>query len=196
MALMEKRWLKQSSIIGIDFDNTIVNYDKAFYKAAREWQIIPESLPQAKLAVRNYLHRRNEGEVWTKLQGYVYGTLMDEAELFLGCGDFLTRYREKIFVISHKTVHPIIGPRWNLHAAARAWIETHLSLKNSQIFFETTIEEKIKRIQLSQCDVFIDDLPEILLHPQFPKSAIPLLFDPEKGNALHLQSFSSWKELC
>ena len=45
--------------IGIDFDNTIVDYDLAFYLAALEKKLIPEKTPKTKKSVRDYLRSIN-----------------------------------------------------------------------------------------------------------------------------------------
>jgi hypothetical protein len=88
-------------------------------------------------------------------------------------------------IVSHKTKHPFIGPKYNLHEAARGWVANTLTdgftnlIEPDHVFFELTKEEKIARIADIGCDYFIDDLPEILLMPGFPKNLKRILFDPE-----------------
>ena len=53
----------------------------------------------------------------------------------------------------------------------------------SQVFFELTKEEKLARIGSFGCDVFLDDLPEILQASGFPASTRRILFDPEGHHA-------------
>ena len=48
-------------VLGLDFDNTIINYNELFHKIAFEKNLIPADLPKEKNAVRNYL-RENEIE--------------------------------------------------------------------------------------------------------------------------------------
>ena len=67
--------------IGLDFDNTIVSYDALFHKVARERDCVPAATPVNKVAVRDYLRGVNQEDVWTAMQGYVYGARMDEATL-------------------------------------------------------------------------------------------------------------------
>jgi hypothetical protein len=95
----------------------------------------------------------------------------------------------EIAIVSHKTRHPFLGPQYDLHAAARGWVEQHL-LENgndlipaSQVFFELTKEEKLARIADFDCDVFLDDLPEILQATGFPNATRRILFDPEHHHA-------------
>ena len=59
--------------IGVDFDNTIANYDGVFHKAALERGLIPASLGSGKTDVRDYLNGSGRKDEFTELQGYVYG---------------------------------------------------------------------------------------------------------------------------
>ena len=115
--------------IGIDFDNTIVSYDALFHKVALEQDVIPARLAPTKLAVRDYLRRQDREDVWTEMQGTVYGARMDEAAAYPGVIEFLRWARGEgvaLSIISHKTRHPFIGPKYDLHEAARRWVESHL----------------------------------------------------------------------
>jgi hypothetical protein len=47
-----------------------------------------------------------------------------------------------------------------------------------QVFFEVTKQHKVGRIAAIGCDIFIDDLPEILALPGFSDSTRRILFDP------------------
>lgn len=174
--------------IGIDFDNTIVSYDSLFHKVAREQGVVPVTTPQNKVAVRDHLRAIGREAVWTEMQGYVYGARMDEAEAYPGVIDFFRWARASgvtLCIVSHKTLHPFIGPKYDLHQAARDWIETHLVdtlgplIAPERVFFELTKEAKWDRIGDTGCGCFIDDLPEILLAERFPGGVERILFDPE-----------------
>ncbi len=176
-------------LIGIDFDNTIVSYDTLFHKIAIEQGAVPPSTLRTKLAVRDHLRAIGKEAVWTEMQGYVYGARMAEADAYPGVLDFLKWARAggiEICIVSHKTKHPFIGPSYDLHQAARHWIERNLIddkgalLPAEQIFFELTKEEKLNRVGTLQCDWFLDDLPEILLAADFPERVSRLLFDPDE----------------
>jgi hypothetical protein len=192
--------------IGIDFDNTIVSYDALFHKVAREQGVIPAHLAPTKLAVRDYLRRQDRENVWTEMQGYVYGARMDEAAAYPGVVEFLRWARGDgvaLSIISHKTRHPFIGPQYDLHEAARRWVESHLNdggrplVEPPAVFFELTKEEKIACIGTVGCDYYIDDLPEILLAPEFPAATRRILFDPDAhhGETGSLPRMSSWSEI-
>lgn len=173
--------------IGLDFDNTIVNYDALFHKVAVEGGHVPADLPRTKLVVRDHLRATDRESLWVEMQGYVYGARMMEAEAFPGVLDFLhwaSAAGNEVFIVSHKTRHPFAGPRYDLHGVAREWIESCLVDGNrplvpvDRIFFELTKEEKLRRIGECHCDCFVDDLPEILTSPLFPGTTLPILFDP------------------
>ena len=174
-------------IIGVDFDNTIVNYDGIFHRIALERNLIPLSVPTSKKAVRDFLRSTGNEAAWTELQGYVYGERMSEADAFVGVKDFFARSREKghtLFIISHKTRYPFAGPRYDLHAAAKSWLDQNsffsapISLPEGSAFFELELADKLRRIETCACDVFIDDLPELFREPLFPRATEKILFDP------------------
>ena len=173
--------------VGIDFDNTLVNYDRVFYGLALELGYIPQELAATKLVVREHLRRLNQEDLWTEMQGYVYGSRMSDADVYPGAIEFLTWARDRNIdsvIISHKTQYPFLGPRCDLHEAARNWIRDKLRtsigalVPEDRIYFETTKEAKLARVRQKQCDVFIDDLPEVLLAPAFPNNVSRILFDP------------------
>lgn len=192
--------------IGFDFDNTIVSYDALFHKVAVEQSLVPSDLPQSKLAVRDYLRNAGNEGAWTEMQGYVYGARMNDAAAYPGAIEFMKLARDNgisITIVSHKTKHPFMGPKYDLHEAARGWVESFLVEGNKslnelgQVFFELTKEDKIARIAHAGCDYFIDDLPEILLMPGFPEKTGRILFDPENNHDANGMSakLGSWQEI-
>ncbi len=195
-----------STIVGIDFDNTIVSYDRVFHAVAVERALVPPELPASKFAVRNYLCASDREDTWTEMQGFVYGARMEDAEMYPGVLEFLRWARSgcvKVAVISHKTRYPFLGPRYDLHEAARNWVQSCLVdaegplVPREQVYFELTKEEKLARIAYVGCEAFIDDLPEILLAEIFPASASRFLFDPEGHHVgvSTVQVFRSWTEI-
>ncbi len=192
--------------IGIDFDNTIVSYDKVFYCVALEQALIPESLSESKVAVRDYLRSKDQNNIWTELQGYVYGKRMLDADIFKGFFDFLAFAKENrihLSIISHKTVYPYEGEKFNLHNAAREFISRRLLkgksdvISDRNIFFELTQKDKVLRVEKEKCDYFIDDLPEIFILEDFPHSTIKCLFDPDDGIQDFKADFkfSEWEDI-
>lgn len=197
---------RNSMRIGFDFDNTIVSYDALFHRVAVEQSLIPADVPQSKLAVRDYLRKTGNEDAWTEMQGYVYGARMSDAEAYPGAIEFMRLARDRgiaMVIVSHKTRHPFLGPKYDLHEAARGWVANSLVEKGENlidpalVFFESTKEAKIARIAESACDYFIDDLPEILRMPGFPEQTARILFDPESHHGADAmnQKFESWRQI-
>ena len=193
-------------LIGIDFDNTIVCYDALFHRVALERDLIPRGLAASKLEIRDHLRRTGREDLWTEMQGYVYGARMGEAATYPGVPEFFSWAQAagiELAIVSHKTRVPFAGPAYDLHQAARDWIvKTFIDrpvplLAEDRIFFELTKEDKVGRIAALAADCFIDDLPEIFVIPEFPRSTARLLFDPEGkfSPTDDVSRFRSWREL-
>ncbi|MGH6776927.1 MAG: hypothetical protein ACRECL_02790, partial [Bradyrhizobium sp.] len=161
--------------IGIDFDNTIACYDGVFHAAALERGLIPKDLARDKTSVRDHLNGSGRKGDFTELQGYVYGTRMDLVSPFPGFAEFIGIAQaagHKLFIVSHKTRHPILGPKHDMHAAARAFLGDHgligegaARIDPRRVFFELSKQGKVARAADLGVDMFIDDLPEILSMP-------------------------------
>jgi hypothetical protein len=192
-------------LLGIDFDNTIVCYDRLFHRLALERGWIPGEVVADKSSVRDYLRAADREDDWTLLQGVAYGSRIDEAAPFGGVKEFLHRCRVErmpFCIVSHKTRHPYRGPRHDLHQAARGWLHTHQFLDNADVglsednvFLEETKQAKLARIAAVGCTHFIDDLPEFLLEAEFPPGVCRILFDPANRHADHsdLLRLTSWR---
>jgi hypothetical protein len=65
------------------------------------------------------------------------------------------------------------------------------------VHFLETREEKIMKIVSLKCDVFVDDLPEVLSDSNFPKGTKGILFDPVDVNSDFQAAckITSWKQL-
>ena len=189
--------------IGLDFDNTIVDYDALFHRVALEQGVIPPELAVTKLAVREHLRAAQREEVWTAMQGTVYGSRMSEAVFYPGALAFFRWARGAgvaLAIISHKTRHPFLGPQYDLHQAARDWVianlvhEEQALIDPAEVYFELTKPDKLARIGALGCDFFIDDLPEILTAEAFPAATRRILFDPNGHHAplAGVQTVAGW----
>ena len=171
--------------LGIDFDNTIICYDAVFRDEAIKQGLIPPEISGGKGGIRDYLRGQGQEDLWTELQGHVYGKAIVKAEPFPGSRDFLRAMKAAgaaLFLISHKTRQPYRGPAYDLHAAAWKWLEDQGffedCLSPGEVFFELTKADKLSRIGRLALSHFIDDLPEFLTEPGFPAGVQPILFDP------------------
>lgn len=177
--------------IGLDFDNTLVCYDQAFYTVAVQLGLLPpDFIRQTKQAVKTFLQTQGErGEqIWQALQGQVYGRFIKQACLFKGVRAFLRKCQEEqhtIWIVSHKTQYGHFDEtRTDLRSAARNFMEdqgffSEYGLNPAQIQFCATRDEKIKTIDDLKLDCFVDDLFDVLTHPAFPKGVKPYWFVPD-----------------
>ena len=183
--------------IGLDFDNTIVSYDRLFYDIALQkgYIRVEDAVSVTKNAVRDALRAKDMEEEWIWMQGYGYGFKIRDATPFDGAVDVIRALQKtgaELFIVSHKTRYPFRGERYDLHEAARQWIKSYLVdetgrelLRPGNVFFNLTKAEKINRIGQCGCDFFLDDLQEILSDPLFPKHTQGILFAPAPPSASH-----------
>jgi hypothetical protein len=194
--------------IGIDLDNTLINYDGVFCTLAVAHGLIGAPTIRTKSAVREAMRALPDGELaWQRLQGVVYGKGVRDAVLFDGADRFLRRAREAgcdVFIVSHKTEFGHYDPdRVNLRDAARAWMEMQgffhtdgFGIPSGNVTFATTRAEKIAAIRGLDVDVFIDDLPEVLEDGDFPPTVTGILFT---GGAdfvgHHPRALAHWRDI-
>lgn len=175
-------------IIGIDLDNTIVQYDQVIYDIAIQRGLIPARTEPNKTIIRDILRSSGRDADWTDIQGYVYGQGMQYAHPFPGIIPFLQLLSNRGFspcIISHRTQYPYSGGDSNLHQAALEWLimkgivgDSRAPVRQDHVFFELTKNAKYQRIRYQKCIIFIDDLIEFLVSDFFPKEVKKVLFDP------------------
>jgi hypothetical protein len=192
--------------IGIDLDNTLICYDQAFLRVGKEEGILPPSFDGNKSAVkRALLAERPDGYLWEALQGLVYGRRIDAAVLFEGVAEFLELCRQRgdtVAIVSHKTERAHHDPSLtDLRAAALKWMESRdffgasgLGLERSNVYFEGTRDEKVRRIRALDCGLFIDDLPDVLSHVEMSPVCRKILFGSDRQS--EFEQYASWREVC
>ena len=173
--------------IGIDFDNTLVDYERVFAAAAVRRGLIPDGFAGSKRALRDAVRRLPGGEhAWQCLQAEVYGARIAAAVPFPGVHAFFERCHRRgveVFIVSHKTRfghHDPVG--LNLRAAAIGWMAQHrffdadgFGIPLERVYFESQRAQKLDRIRMIGCTHFIDDLEEVLADPRFPDAVNPIL---------------------
>jgi hypothetical protein len=193
--------------IGIDLDNTLINYDAVFCAFAKERGLLASAAATSKAAIREALRAMPEGElVWQRLQGAVYGKGVRRAVLFDGAATFLQRAHEQdceVFVVSHKTEFGHFDPdRVNLRDAALEWMKSQgffredgFDIPRQNILFTTTRSDKIAAIAELGVDVFIDDLPEVLEDKGFPAMVTGILFTAGAAVSAYPRAFAHWRDI-
>ncbi len=195
-------------IIGIDFDNTIIDYNNVFLDTSKSMGFLPQDISVAnfgKEEIRNFIRSLDKGETkWQKLQAQVYGPQINKASIMDGFLQFLysrQKYDDEIYIISHKSLHPAQDENINLRQYALEWLESqnlfHTYLSRINIFFESTRREKLARIQQLKCHVFIDDLVEIFMDPRFPSLTYKILLTKNSLNCFSpsIIQFDCWDKI-
>ena len=67
--------------IGIDLDNTLIDYTEAFLYGAHQFELIPENWSGQKIELKSLIRSDSKGEQeWQRLQGKVYGHWIHKAK--------------------------------------------------------------------------------------------------------------------
>jgi hypothetical protein len=177
-------------VIGIDFDNTIASYDLAMKEMAVERRLVDPVIVAQKKFIRDAIRQREGGEIqWQELQADVYGPYIERAEMIDGVASFFRTCRQlehPVYIVSHKTEFATRGDgRTNLRTLAMEWMKNRgffdssdIGLSPEHVYFENTLEEKVKRIRSLGCTDFVDDLEETFQHASFPDTVARYLYSP------------------
>ncbi len=191
--------------IGLDFDNTIANYDQAFPQVAQLLGYETKALTKRELKLE--LVQSPDGDfAWQRVQGLVYGKHIDLATLYPGVYEFVLRAlsgNHEVFIVSHKTkLGHFDESKTPLRTAATNWLidrklagdaSSQISLQN--VFYAETRDEKIQKITDLQLDVFIDDLDEVLGDESFPVDTRKILFGVLPVQNSSITTMQSWREV-
>jgi len=192
---------------GVDFDNTLVTYDKLLARIAVERGLIDCNHAETKKGIRDRLRQLPNGEIeWQKCQGLLYGSRIGEAQLIEGVSRFFELARQQgtqVYIISHKTEFSPFD-NFNLRTAALSWMTANrffesdgLGLSQNNVFFADSRQQKIDYIAQLRCTHFIDDLEETLLEATFPPSTTRILYEPgrQMPAPAGLKLMKSWQEI-
>jgi hypothetical protein len=199
--------------LGIDLDNTLVDYEAAFLAAAESLRVVLSPSIRSKSQIREFLRSQPDGELtWQRLQGLAYGRCVQaHAKLYPGVKRFLWRCRlqgHSVTVVSHKTEygHGDVE-KVPLRQAASGFLAAQglLGAQNEliqKIVFKDTQKEKIDYIAKQSFDWFIDDLAELVCELGEVSGLRVIRFDPA-SNQPHpgfadkesVISLSDWQQI-
>ncbi|MEO5369118.1 MAG: hypothetical protein H7833_03485 [Magnetococcus sp. DMHC-1] len=197
--------------IGIDFDNTLADYDHLFAAGARSRGWLPNASEfPGKPALRRMVRAMPDGENrWQDLQVEVYAHRMAEARLAPGADHFIRTCRARsvpLCIISHKTRHAARDPlQTDLRQAAWNWMTEQgffaadgLGFTSGDVVFATTRAEKLAHMAARSCTHFIDDLVEVLAEPEFPRFTQGILYCPTAPLPEHANwpIYRNWHDLA
>lgn len=171
-------------IFGFDFDNTIVNYDIIFKNIyLKKNNFIYKNL-DSKTKIKNFLLKKKKLRDWKILQSKVYSSHIFDAKVnheIFKLMKYLDNKRIKFYIVSHKTLHPYIGDKINLHKISKSWLKKKIFNKKNNFsreyrsYFEKTEKKKINKINDLEITHFVDDLDQIL--NRLPKKIVGIKFN-------------------
>ena len=189
--------------IGIDLDNTIINYHKLFNLECK--RIIhsnkkPKDISSiffTKEKTKNYIIKNFSLEKWIYIQNLVYAKKIHFAEIddhFLNFLKFCKDLNYEIFIISHKTKFSNIFKNINLRNESINFLKAkkifqRKLVKKKNIFFYSEREKKIEKIKKMKLDYYIDDLKVVLENLNKKKTNLILFSDI---NCKSYKTFSNW----
>ena len=169
--------------IGIDLDNTIINYDNIFEKAAKNKNLVDENWCGRKENIKKEILKQKNGTlIWQFIQGEVYGDLIKNANLNTGVYQFILRALVndcKIYIISHKTKYAQHSKKILLRDKSTKYLINKniigkINIKN--IFYENSRRDKINRINKKNLSWYIDDLSVILKDKRLENKSKKILY--------------------
>lgn len=191
--------------IGIDLDNTLIDYDRVFCDVSIDWGLVPAEFAGSKRDVRDHIRSTGDGEVaWQRLQAHVYGPAILGARVADGAALFIQRARDRgaeLTIVSHKTARANLNAHdVNLRDAALGWLRANgiagpNAVPESNVYFEDTRAGKIARIVALRCTHFIDDLEEVFDDPAFPRDVERLLLTSAASSGSH-PTYASFREIA
>jgi len=162
----------RASRIGLDLDNTIIDYTPA-YRIIAEKIGLPQGITDRNSIRRTLRKSEYDDMEWQHFQSLLYTDGLAFAQPAAGLPDFLGLCKTlniHVTIVSHKTSHtPVQFGDRDLRAPAIEWlVENGISptfVRDEAIYFCNTREDKIRAIAGIDCQVFVDDLMEVLDHP-------------------------------
>lgn len=180
--------------IGIDLDNTIINYQNSFKKFLKEKNINFRIINKKK--IKFISNNSSKIKSWTQAQEEIYGKYIVFARPFKFFKDFekfALKNNIKLFIVSHKTKYSQFSKKYNLHSQSNKWLKKNISKEIYKIYYVNTVNQKVKKIANLNLDYFIDDLIKIFNHKNFPKKVKKIHFSRIKVDNFY--TFSNWNRI-
>lgn len=186
---------------GFDLDNTLIDYSFSCRKYAEQ-----SGLPEVTTIVqlRELLKAgRDESKTWTSAQSWIYGKGLQYAFVSESSINLLQTLVERGWtasIHSHKTEFgPSAYGRVPFRALMKDWLESS-TLKsffdlNSNVNFYAELDSKILGIAGSKLDCYVDDLPRIFRHPEYPRSIRSYLYRCRDEELDWVHSIHSFEEI-
>lgn len=202
---------RELRLIGLDLDNTLIDYGPAYAEVA-ERMGLPDEF-RTRDAIRGLLRpSSDDDEEWQRFQALLYTDGLEQAVVSPGARDLLVTCADRgipVVIVSHKTARgpERFGAR-DLRAPAVEWLVREGVLDKlvprASVHFLPTMTEKVATIgRLSPC-AFVDDLDEVLSHPDFPSHVLAIHYVPggrwselaDSGVQSGFEDVTAWVRSC
>jgi hypothetical protein len=172
--------------IGLDLDNTVIDYTPAYPAIAKKMGL-PEKCVDRE-SIRRFLRlSANDDLEWQEFQSNLYTEGLRVAQPAEGLDEFLSlcaSLKVRVSIISHKTLQTPeqFGAR-NLRIPALQWLFRQGIVpgvvREKDVYFCNTRDDKVRTISASGCEVFVDDLFEVLTHPELRVDVARIHYSPD-----------------
>ena len=187
--------MARASRIGLDLDNTAIDYTPA-YRVIAEKIGLPEGLFDRE-SIRPLLRRSGDDDMeWQRFQSLLYTDGLAFAQPAEGLLDFLnmcSTMNIRVFIVSHKTSQtPMEFGAMDLRAPALEWLLEHGVapgfVRDEDVYFCRTRDEKVQTIAAIGCQIFVDDLIEVLDHPDLSADISRFLYSLDASPVSEVQT--------
>lgn len=178
--------------IGIDLDNTIINYENSFKKYLKYQKLPIKKISKKK--IKELLIKKNFR--WNNAQEEIYGFFIKFArpyKYFKDFEKFAINKKIKLFIVSHKTIYSEFSKKYNLRVESNKWLRKNINIENYKIIYTTSISKKIEKINSLKLDYFIDDLIVILKKKKLSKKLKKIYFSNSKYD--NVICLNNWKKI-
>jgi len=192
-------------IVGLDIDNTLLDYRPATFLAASDVFKLDLNAAGSRSEMKDAIVSAAGELAWTEIQGRIYGDYSIHTVLYPRVKEFLKSLAglgHQPRLISHKTERPIVGGGADLRAYALQNLQRlgvfsfgENFIRRDQVVFCETKEEKIRAIVDSKADLFIDDLFGILARVPNEICRIHMYCASNHPAATGLRCVNDWSEL-
>ena len=198
--------------IGLDLDNTVIDYTPAYPVIAARIGLSREFVDRE--SIRTLLRKSEDDDLeWQRFQALLYTDGLTFARPAGGLSDFLklcATMNVRVFIISHKTATTPVqfGARY-LRELAQTWLMNQGIVpgyvQEEDVYFCSTQVEKVRTIASLGCQTFVDDLMEVLEHPVLPIDILrfhyrmdaPVFDSPAPGaQPANFTSLTTWLASC
>jgi hypothetical protein len=202
----------RASRIGLDLDNTAIDYTPA-YRLIAEKIGLPKRLCDRE-SIRPMLRNSEDDSMeWQRFQSLLYTDGLAYAQPAAGLLDFLklcATQNIQVCIVSHKTSQtPVQFGARDLRAPAVKWLMDYGIapgfVSSEDVYFCRTRKEKVQTIAAIGCQVFVDDLIEVLRHPDLPTDISRFLYSLDATAVSEVQtgiqsanfaSLTTWLASC